>query len=296
MKRSLPDMAAVAVAVLLAGILPPLASAPASPIAAPVASVMPSLSEAPVNAVVTTGKVTQLGAAQRTRAMLRGAEAPTRLYLRPEVAMAQGMAPRLVSSSVRVSIRKCYNRTRNVWLTFDDGYTSQANLNSILNTLKTYNVRGRFFLVGSWARTHPSMVRQIKAAGHFVENHTSTHRNLNKISNAAVSREIANGLAASSAPKLLRPPYGEGVYTNRLYNLALQQGYRLCFWGSDTRDWTGASASVIVNRVVRGDRWSPPVRAGESVVMHLKNTQARNALPRIIRALRAKGLTFEKLR
>jgi len=38
------------------------------------------------------------------------------------------------------------------------------------------------------------------------------------------------------------------------------------------------------------------VRAGESVVMHLKNTQARNALPRIIRALRAKGLTFEKLR
>ena len=252
-------MAGVAVAVLLAGILPLLAAAPASPLAAPAAGAVPLLAKTPGSTVVTNGKGIPVRAAQRdTVVTLRGVEAPTRLYLRPDVATAPGMAPRLVSSSVRESIRKCYNRTRDVWLTFDDGYTSQANLNSILNTLKTYNVRGRFFLVGSWARTHPSMVRQIKAAGHFVENHTSTHQHLNRISDAAVSREIANGVAADSSPKLLRPPYGEGVYTSRLYNLALRQGYRLCFWGSDTRDWTGASASVIVNRVVHGDRWSPP--------------------------------------
>jgi peptidoglycan/xylan/chitin deacetylase (PgdA/CDA1 family) len=193
-------------------------------------------------------------------------------------------------------IRKCYNTTSNVWLTFDDGYTSQANLTSILSTLKSYNVRGRFFLVGSWARTHPAMVNQIRAAGHFVQNHTNTHPHLSRISTAAVSREIGYGQTPNTTPKLLRPPYGDGVFTTRLYNLAAQQGYRLCFWNSDTRDWAGVSAAAIVNKVVHGDRLTPPIRAGETVLMHLTNTRTRYALPTLIRALRAKGLKFEKLR
>jgi peptidoglycan/xylan/chitin deacetylase (PgdA/CDA1 family) len=201
----------------------------------------------------------------------------------------------VVSASVRASIKKCYNTSQNVWLTFDDGYTSQANLSSILNTLRANNVRGRFFLVGSWARANPSMVRQIRAAGHYLENHTNTHRSLDRISDAAVSWEIAYGQQANTSPKLLRPPYGDGVYTTRLYYLALRQGYRLCQWGTDTRDWAGTSAPAIVNKVVYGDRLTPPARAGSTVLMHLKNTQTRYALPTIIKELRAKGLTFEKL-
>jgi len=222
--------------------------------------------------------------------------APTRVYSGSKIIKTNGTAPLLVSASVRELIRKCYNTTQDVWLTFDDGYTSQANLNSILNTLRANNVRGRFFLVGSWARSHPSMVRQITAAGHYVENHTNTHPQLDRISDAAVSMEIAYGQAANSSPKLLRPPYGAGTYTTRLYYLALQQGYRLCYWGTDTRDWAGLSASAIVNKVVWGDSMTSRARAGDSILMHLSNTQARYALPTIIRSLRAKGLTFDRLR
>jgi peptidoglycan/xylan/chitin deacetylase (PgdA/CDA1 family) len=183
-----------------------------------------------------------------------------------------------------------------VWLTFDDGYTSQPNLDSILQTLNKYNVRGRFFLVGSWARTHPAMVNQIRAAGHFVQNHTNTHPHLSRISDAAVSGEIGYGQTPNTTPKLLRPPYGDGVFTTRLYNLAAQQGYRLCFWNSDTLDWAGLSAAAIINKVVHGDRLTPPTGAGETVLMHLRDSQTHFALPTLIQALSAKGLTFDKLR
>jgi peptidoglycan/xylan/chitin deacetylase (PgdA/CDA1 family) len=208
----------------------------------------------------------------------------------------KGSVPYLVDASVQASIKKCYNTTRNVWLTFDDGYTSQGNLNSILQTLSYFNVRGRFFLVGSWARQHPDMVNQIKAAGHYVENHTNTHAHLGQIGDADVSSQIEYGQASNSSPKLLRPPYGDGMFTTRLYYLAQQQGYQLCGWSTDSLDYAGVSAAVIVNKVVHGDFTTPPARPGATVLMHLENTQTRFALPLLIPALLAEGLPFDKLR
>lgn len=229
-------------------------------------------------------------------ATLTARGAATRVYRGSKTIRTQGPVTGPVSATVRQQISKCYNTTRNVWLTFDDGYTSQANLNSILSTLKANNVRGRFFLVGSWSRSHAAMVKQIKVAGHYVENHTNTHAALSQASTPAVRSEIANGQGSNTNPKLLRPPYGAGAYTTRLYSLAQAQGYRLCHWASDSRDWSGVSAATIVDKAVHGDALTAPVRAGDPVLMHLTNTQARNALPSLIRALRAKGLVFDRLR
>src|SRR5450759_3161672 len=91
-------------------------------------------------------------------------------------------------------------------------------------------------------------------------------------------------------------PYGDGAFTVRLYNIALEHGYQLCDWSTDTRDWTWASASIIVKRVVHGDRATPRAQAGDRILMHLNNTQTRNALSRLIKGLRARGLTFDQLR
>lgn len=228
-------------------------------------------------------------------AVLTRAGSPTLVYRGSKTIRTQGTVTSPVSAPVRTAISKCYNTTPNVWLTFDDGYTTAANLNSILATLKAYNVRGRFFLVGSWARSHTAMVNQIKAAGHYVENHTNTHASLNQVSTTSVTSEIRYGQGADTNPKLLRPPYGAGAYTTRLYNLAQAQGYRLCHWSSDSADWSGVSAATIVNKAVRGDSLTAPVRAGDPVLMHLTNTQTRHALPTLIKALRAKGLVLDKL-
>lgn len=237
------------------------------------------------------GTWTMIGTATLTR---KGA--PTLVYRGSKTVKTQGVVTAPVSAAVRALITKCYNTTPNVLLTFDDGYTSAANLNSILATLKAYNVRGRFYLLGTWARSRPAMVTQIRRAGHYVENHTNTHPALSGVSNAVVDSQIRYGQAANTNPRLLRPPYGAGSYTARLYYLAQARGYRLCHWGSDTADWSGVSAATIVNKVVRGDAATAPARPGDSVLMHLTNTQTRYALPTLIRALRAKGLVLDRLR
>lgn len=232
----------------------------------------------------------------RGAATLTKAGSPTRVYTASKIIKTEGTVTRPVSAANRALISKCYNTTKNVWLTFDDGYTSQANLNSILYTLKVNNVRGRFFLVGSWARSHSAMVKQIKEAGHYVGNHTNTHPALNQVSDATVRSQVTYGEPATTSPKLLRPPYGAGAYTTRLYYLGQTQGYRLCHWGADSSDWQGISTTVIVNKLVKGDAYTAPVRAGDSVLMHLTNTNARYALPTVIKSLRAKGLVFDRLR
>ena len=201
-----------------------------------------------------------------------------------------------VNATIRAQITKCYNTGKNVRLSFDDGYTSRANLNSILATLKTYNVRGQFFLLGSWARSNPAMMRQIKNAGHYVGNHTDTHKILSHASGATAKSEIRRGQKPNTALRLIRPPGGAGAYTMRVYYQAKAQGYKVCYWGSDTRDWSGVSAATIVSKVVHGDAVTSPARAGDSVLMHLSNTQSRHALPTMIRSLRARGLSFDKLR
>lgn len=230
------------------------------------------------------------------KATLTRAGQPARVYSGSLVVTTQGPATRPVSPSVRALITKCYNTTRNVRLTFDDGYSSQANLNSILATLRLYNVRAVFLPTGIWARSHPAMIQQIRAAGQRLGNHTYSHPHLNGLSNAAFHWEIANGQQANMSPRLLRPPGGAGAYSARSYYLAQAQGYRLCYWGVDTRDWAGVSATTIVNKVISGDNRTPPARAGDAILMHMSNTQSRYALPTMIRALRAKGLPLERLR
>ncbi|MEO8519271.1 MAG: polysaccharide deacetylase family protein [Dermatophilaceae bacterium] len=239
----------------------------------------------------TVGSFTLRGTATLTKAGSR-----SRVYSGTLAVSTQGYASTPVTASVRAQITKCYNTTKNVRLTFDDGYTSASNLNSILATLKAYNVRAQFFPKGTWARLNPAMIRQIKAAGHGVENHTNTHPHINKLSAAAFHSEVAYGQQSNTSPKLLRPPGGAGAYSVRSFTLAAAQGYRLCYWGVDTRDWSGVSAATIVNKVIHGDNRTPPAGAGDVILMHMSNTQARYALPSMIKALRAKGLALERLR
>jgi peptidoglycan/xylan/chitin deacetylase (PgdA/CDA1 family) len=295
-KTSLLGKVVVASAVLVAGLLPLLAGTPESPTGAAVVSLTSPLRDSAGGPRLSAAELVGFGADHTVTPALPKTQASPPAHPKFVVKKLKMTPSGLVSQSVRKSIKKCYNTTRNVWLTFDDGYTSQDNLSSILGTLRANNVRGRFFLVGSWARRHPAMVNQIVAAGHYVENHTDTHAYLGGLGDAAVHDEIRYGQASNSWPKLLRPPYGDGAFTVRLYNLAQEQGYLLCQWNTDTRDWAGSSASLIVKRAVHGDRWTPPAHAGDTVLMHLKNTQTRYALAAMIKGLRAKGLTLDPLR
>lgn len=208
--------------------------------------------------------------------------------------VASGPRTSAVSTSVRDRTLNCGNTTRDVWLTFDDGFTSTISMRRMLAALKANNVRARFFATGTWARSHPAMVRELQRAGHIVENHTSTHQALSRISDSALRNEIGRGPA--TRPHLVRPGYGAGAYTTRVADAAAAFGQRVCHWGVDPSDYAGASATTMTSRVLRGDRTTPPARAGSVVLMHMTGRHTTEALPGIIRGLRAKGLTLPRLR
>jgi len=153
-----------------------------------------------------------------------------------------------------------------------------------------------FLPTGQWAFAKPSKVAAIRNAGHLLGNHTHWHPALDTLSSSSVRWQISHGVSATSTPKLIRPPYGAGAYSQRITNDAAALGYRVCHWTTDTSDYAGLSATTIINKVLYGDAVTAPARAGGSVLMHMSGANTPAALPGLIRGMRAKGLLLEPLR
>jgi len=230
-------------------------------------------------AVVKTGSVTRTAS---------GAGA------RPVVADGKA-SPVAMTAAVIQQIERCFNTTNNVWLTFDDG-GSKAQVTSILATLKRNNVKARFFFRGDWARKNRALFAQIKAAGHVIGNHTSTHPALSRMGTTNLVKQIGAGTAATGEPKLLRPPFGAGAFTTRLQDVAKGQGYELCRWTTDTYDWDSPSTALMVERVKYGDYRSAPIRAGGVILMHGHGKNTAPGLQKIINAVKAKKLKLQPLK
>lgn len=99
-----------------------------------------------------------------------------------------------------------------VCITFDDGPDEELTP-LILEALQRRNVRSTFFCVGRNALRYPKVVRDVRAAGHEVGNHTMSHLDLHRVSPGRLRAEIRDcqsvlqdilGVAVTS----FRAPYG----------------------------------------------------------------------------------------
>ena len=179
-------------------------------------------------------------------------------------------------------------------LTFDDGATG-TKLRSILATLKRNNAQGTFFFLGEWAAAHPDLYRLIKTEGHLIGNHTYDHPALSRTSDSSVLSQIRRGTAATTTPKLLRPPYAAGAHTQRLIDLAGQRGYQVCRWTTDTYDWDNQTPTAMAQRVRYGDYRSAPIHKGGVILMHGTGRYTATGLQGIIDAVTDKGLHVQPL-
>ena len=59
-----------------------------------------------------------------------------------------------------------------IYLTFDAGYEN-GNTAPILDALKKHNAPATFFVVGTFIKENPDLVRRMNEEGHIVGNHTS---------------------------------------------------------------------------------------------------------------------------
>lgn len=174
-----------------------------------------------------------------------------------------------------------------VALTFDAGAGSGA-VSQLLDVLRDRGVRATFFIAGAFADRYPAIVARISAEGHELANHSYSHPDFRKLSEAQMRDEIRRGtisiLAASGgtmAP-LWRPPFGGR--DDRVLRVVEEEGLRSVYWTYDSGDWLeGATTERVRSAVLR------QAGPGAVVVHHVSPEATARAMPHIIDELRQRG-------
>jgi len=190
---------------------------------------------------------------------------------------------------------------REVALTFDDGpdpeYTSR-----VLDVLRRERVPAAFFVVGSHAAAYPDLVRRIYAEGHDLGNHTYSHINIAETSSLRDRLELNATQRVIEAitghhTALFRPPYDTDSRPETRVELtpilrASEEGYVTVAAAIDPADWARPDPDQIVARCLQE---GPD---GGVIVLHDAGgdrSATVRALPRLIRAYRARGCRFVAL-
>ena len=106
---------------------------------------------------------------------------------------------------------------KKIWLTFDDGPEEEVT-EFILETLKKFNIKASFFLIGKKIQEFPELTKEIIKEGHILGNHSFSHLNGFKSKNEEYIYDIELGqklineklveMGITKKIKIFRPPYG----------------------------------------------------------------------------------------
>jgi peptidoglycan/xylan/chitin deacetylase (PgdA/CDA1 family) len=181
-----------------------------------------------------------------------------------------------------------------VALTFDDG-PSPATTPRVLELLAAAGVRATFFVVGRKALEHPTLVRDIAAAGHQVGLHGFEH---DRLFSLRLSDHVALDIrrtqdvieqAGAPRPTLFRPPIG--FVSHFTVRGARKAGVTLV--GCSARALDGfrrASPDKVAGRLVRALEPGALVAMHDAAELDDYVPASIAALPRVLDALRQRQL------
>ena len=176
-----------------------------------------------------------------------------------------------------------------VALTFDDG-PLPGQTQALLDLFAREKIKVTFFEIGDHVAKHPALARAIHAAGHELANHSKTHPDLGKMTDAAAIRDELVATQAiiketiGVAPVIFRAPYishGPALWTvlDELQLPSIGHAHAAYDWD------TACTQESITERCSQAG-------PGEIVLLHTWSEKSAAALPAIIANLRAKGLRF----
>ena len=175
---------------------------------------------------------------------------------------------------------------RAVYLTFDDGPIPEATP-FILDTLRQFDAKATFFMVGDNVRKYPHLFEKVVEEGHQLGNHTFNHLGGFKhlVKTYIDNTEKANELIGAH---LFRPPHGwmtPGEY------YWLRRKYKIVMWDLVTRDYSKWLTADDVVKNVRNF-----TRNGSIITFHdsLKSIdKLQTALPESLEWLQSQGYKFK---
>lgn len=135
-----------------------------------------------------------------------------------------------------------------VALTYDDGPYPPTS-NRILDCLEKYGQVATFFELGKKVSAYPEITARKVKMGMQIGNHSWSHANLKKATDAEIAAEINDTNAALQAAcgqsaAVMRPPYG-----NTTPVVEQMAGVPVILWSVDTLDWKSRDAGSVFNSV-----------------------------------------------
>lgn len=168
-----------------------------------------------------------------------------------------------------------------VALTFDDGPYSKVT-RKILKSLKKYDSRATFFVVGNRVSTFADTLKLTYDQGNQIGSHTYDHADLSKMNSKQIKKEIDKTNKAVSAvigceTTALRPPYGN-VSSKMRKTIPVSMFY----WSLDSEDWKSRNVDSILKRC-------KSVKDGDIILMHDLYPTTAKAVEKLVPKLKKKG-------
>ncbi|MDU0204202.1 polysaccharide deacetylase family protein [Paenibacillus sp. MAH-36] len=180
---------------------------------------------------------------------------------------------------------------KKVYLTIDAG-GPLIEVDLMLKSLKENGVKANFFISGNNIKSNPDYLKRVVADGHFVANHTMTHKDFNELSDDQIRKEITDfealykKITGKEVEKYFRFPYGH--YNMHNLSLVSSMGYTSVFWSTAMRDWEPREngAEDPYNDIMNN------LHDGNVILMHQGSLENMQALARICKEIKKKGYEF----
>lgn len=165
--------------------------------------------------------------------------------------------------------------------TFDDG--PNHNTKKIIETLKKYDMKATFFVLGNRIEKNKEIIKLMKEYNMEIGNHTYSHRLLTNATSEDIIYEVkkTNQLifdVINYYPKLVRPSYGS-------FNSKIKKSINMpiIIWNIDTLDWKYHNSKKIANSILK------KVKDGDIILMHDIYSATANAVELVIPKLIEEG-------
>ena len=183
----------------------------------------------------------------------------------------------------------CNVESSTVAMTFDDGPHPKLTP-KLLDLLKERGIKATFFVIGKNVAEFPDIAKRIVDEGHEIANHSWSHPQLTKLSQAAFAAEIAQTndaieKATGVRPVVMRPPYGaiNSTLTKRLNE---EYGLSVIIWSVDPLDWKIRKSDHVSSHIIKN------AAPGAIILAHDIHASTIDAMPATFDALQSKGYKF----
>ena len=174
---------------------------------------------------------------------------------------------------------------KNVYFTFDLGYEAGYTA-EVLDILKENNIKAIFFLCGNYLQ-HDELIERMITEGHTIGNHTDRHKDLPKLSDEAMRKDIADfNEKYGKKTTHFRPP--QGRISERVLKEVQDQGMKTVMWSIAIVDWGKTPIPAKPN----ADKIAKRIHPGAIILFHITNSGTPEMLRLLIPQIVEKGYTI----